>query len=208
MGLPDCKDCPISIHAPRAGRDKAQAAGREWSRHFNPRAPCGARRWWCGRNRRRWNFNPRAPCGARPAAAPPLPMCTAFQSTRPVRGATPLMRYTRSSSRFQSTRPVRGATALQVWITHGKNISIHAPRAGRDRPAGQAGYSRPHFNPRAPCGARRRTNLLAATGTYFNPRAPCGARRGLLRPVHSGRGMSIHAPRAGRDWPFLETCLA
>ena len=101
----------ISIHAPRAGRDehiryitdqatgfqstrpvrgatKAQAAGREWSRHFNPRAPCGARPGiWpvkiaadpisihaprAGRDTSQpqhsascRNFNPRAPCGAR-----------------------------------------------------------------------------------------------------------------------------------------------
>ena len=79
-----------------------------------------------------------------------------FQSTRPVRGATPddgaELRY----NQFQSTRPVRGATPIRI---------------------------------------RR-----AKPWTYFNPRAPCGARRRL--DAIEGRMLtkiSIHAPRAGRD---------
>ena len=34
-----------------------------------------------------------------------------------------------------------------------------------------------NFNPRAPCGARRRTYEPSQCVQYFNPRAPCGARR-------------------------------
>ena len=33
---------------------------------------------------------------------------------------------------FQSTRPVRGATPVQHFRDDGTRISIHAPRAGRD----------------------------------------------------------------------------
>ena len=33
----------ISIHAPRAGRDHAASPISGRARHFNPRAPCGAR---------------------------------------------------------------------------------------------------------------------------------------------------------------------
>ena len=33
---------------------------------------------------------------------------------------------------FQSTRPVRGATPAEVYCTFSYTISIHAPRAGRD----------------------------------------------------------------------------
>ena len=35
--------------------------------------------------------------------------------------------------------------------------------------------------------------------TYFNPRAPCGARRKALRAEHGKRAISTHAPLAGRD---------
>ena len=38
----------------------------------------------------------------------------------------------RASLAFQSTRPVRGAT-MEIEINHGDaRVSIHAPRAGRD----------------------------------------------------------------------------
>ena len=78
----------ISIHAPRAGRDLVVTIGVKVFKHFNPRAPCGARLadmqtfvlWFlisihaprAGRDAYRGfsatssiHFNPRAPCGAR-----------------------------------------------------------------------------------------------------------------------------------------------
>ena len=41
---------------------------------------------------------------------------SAFQSTRPVRGATPQTMAGMSPAIFQSTRPVRGATLLSVLV--------------------------------------------------------------------------------------------
>ena len=80
---------PISIHAPRVGRDvisrksrpqesRFQSTRPVWGatigrfkdvikvRHFNPRAPCGARHNRTVVRRVPEYFNPRAPCGARP----------------------------------------------------------------------------------------------------------------------------------------------
>ena len=145
----------VSIHAPRVGRDRRSGAARSLCRRFNPRAPCGARLalrliltikqmfqstrpvWGAtmqssscrdrhavsihaprvGRDKasdyrasRTACFNPRAPCGARPTTpAGPL-ICASFQSTRPVWGAT-----------FGLAR-----------ATHAVDVSIHAPRVGRD----------------------------------------------------------------------------
>ena len=82
-------------------------------------------------------------------------------------------------------------------------ISIHAPRAGRDVPQSGTSTVCSHFNPRAPCGARRIAATVAtpisifqstrpvrgatqskypgcSVLTNFNPRAPCGARLFLL----------------------------
>ena len=56
-------------------------------------------------------FNPRAPCGARQEAYQDIVTYDMFQSTRPVRGATKRL-YTIDGDMF---------------------VSIHAPRAGRDR---------------------------------------------------------------------------
>ena len=56
-----------------------------------------------------------------------------FQSTRPVRGATIMAVSRICDILFQSTRPVRGATGSPAGGSPGGYISIHAPRAGRDR---------------------------------------------------------------------------
>ena len=100
----------VSIHAPRAGRDRSSACLSKTSLRFNPRAPCGARPGLCPCGRHHRGFNPRAPCGARHAITLLL----------------------RRGKAFQSTRPVRGATASVSAVPHWMTVSIHAPRAGRD----------------------------------------------------------------------------
>ena len=128
----------ISIHAPREGRDHNIAETPTLTKNFNPRAPRGARRrirFPFGRTSdisihapREGRdtvflistipmsyFNPRAPRGARPQGA---------------KGDT-------DTSAFQSTRPARGATVEPVVLEVRVNISIHAPREGRDKNAMQ-----------------------------------------------------------------------
>ena len=123
------------------------------------------------------HFNPRAPCGARPASLTASPSC----------------------SRFQSTRPVWGATHLARDIPHGEAISIHAPRVGRDRRRAHRLFWRHDFNPRAPCGARLGNPQLSDTVLAFQSTRPVwGATSPIvLRRVRAG--ISIHAPRVGRD---------
>ena len=101
-------------------------------------------------------------------------------------------------------------------------VSIHAPRAGRDRdirlpsPMGRCfnprapcgarlggvsyGLYQLCFNPRAPCGARPRSGFSPNLSQSFNPRAPCGARRVVVKEIIERHTVSIHAPRAGRDY--------
>ena len=85
-------------------------------------------------------FNPRAPCGARRGSGS--------------QGG--------GSGGFQSTRPVRGATTCHSEVILDIDISIHAPRAGRDSGSAASVSSAGDFNPRAPCGARQQkyTKLL------------------------------------------------
>ena len=171
-----CMRRHVSIHAPRAGRDRRYLIAPPRLIRFNPRAPCGARltskslRFGCV------CFNPRAPCGARHLCSS-LPITTAeFQSTRPVRGATPRSMTALLLSLFQSTRPVRGATRRWSSDRHIVQVSIHAPRAGRDRQTIKMVRWYGCFNPRAPCGARPHPISSAGVVCSFNPRAPCGAR--------------------------------
>ena len=57
-----------------------------------------------------------------------------FQSTRPMRGATPEPKKVITPLKFQSTRPMRGATIMDWFGDTFFIISIHAPHAGRDYP--------------------------------------------------------------------------
>ena len=80
--------------------------------------------------------------------------------------------------RFQSTHPLRGATAPHRTAT----------------PASC------HFNPRTPCGVRRRcTTRGHRRSRHFNPRTPCGVRHKVAGARDDARNISIHAPLAGCD---------
>ena len=122
-----------------------------------------------------------------------------FQSTRPVRGATFRATLITRPTQFQSTRPVRGATRHPTYLQLCCDVSIHAPRAGRDsfsalkslaisafqstRPvrgatevAKTAGI-RDEVSIHAPRAGRDLGARRAPFGRRrFNPRAPCGAR--------------------------------
>ena len=131
-------------------------------RYFNPRAPCGARRQNSGIPCESGYFNPRAPCGARLFHPLARPVSLIFQSTRPVWGATIRSSARSKRSLFQSTRPVWGATGVTVTFDDNSEISIHAPRVGRDTGNSAASTLPAYFNPRAPCGARRRVRPVCA----------------------------------------------
>ena len=160
------------------GATRRGSGGRYCGQHFNPHAPCGARRRGGeGAGPARPDFNPHAPCGARLDTVEKVEVTLLFQSTRPMRGATTLQKRDFQLLIFQSTRPMRGATTAH-----------HLP----DRSAG-------NFNPHAPCGARRTwwrilripvrfqstrpmrgatssTRGSVCISLNFNPHAPCGAR--------------------------------
>ena len=101
---------------------------------------------------------------------------------------------------FQSTLPVRGATAGCVEIASIKKISIHAPRAGSDDASGSTTKTRNAFQSTLPVrGATRQYGVTQGSRTNFNPRSPCGERRRKRGEPKSVCLISIHAPRAGSD---------
>ena len=124
----------------------------------------------------------------------------AFQSTRPMRGATSDHPWRNLWAWvFQPTRPLRGATRTPIKLRDCFLISTHAPLAGRDRSSIKVTINKRDFNPRAPCGARPRHIQRFARAFYFNPRAPCGARQLFGGRDRSHLRISTHAPLAGRD---------
>ena len=81
------------------------------------------------------------------------------------------------AAEFQSTLPLRGATPLQAVRLGALGISIHAPLAGSDHGVHRGLLPLRHFNPRSPCGERRGRKRVTTCTVYFNPRSPCGERR-------------------------------
>ena len=107
----------ISIHAPRAGGDDNGNNKTTPSSDFNPRPPCGGRRLrYCTQTA--WKkFQSTPPVrGATPTPLVAALNCSIFQSTPPVRGATcRRVIDSRWAMWFQSTPPVRGATTRVSW---------------------------------------------------------------------------------------------
>jgi len=212
---------PVSIHAPRAGRDR------------------GRKTWMGGLS----GFNPRAPRGARPHTFRLPSTSRRFQSTRPARGATLVRRHechyirvsihapragrdgsyphsTRSFLRFQSTRPARGATicggsgTLRAMFQstrpargatttssdhHNRHpVSIHAPRAGRDRDHCFPGVPQ-EVSIHAPRAGRDRAQGRDNLRQRVSIHAPRAGRDRRIAPLPAPFEVSIHAPRAGRD---------
>ena len=150
------RDLKISIHAPRVGRDPVLHGTRLTSRYFNPRAPCGARLFTLKWSTAEVKISIHAPRVGRDSLAPEentdeeeisihaprvgrdsragtlMHIYTAFQSTRPVWGATIPNYWENTGRQFQSTRPVWGATICRICLSRVPS----------------------NFNPRAPCGAR------------------------------------------------------
>ena len=82
---------------------------------------------------------------------------------------------------------------------HLLEISIHAPRAGRDLLAIKTRVSVTDFNPRAPCGARLSCSRPLVRLLLFQSTRPVRGATGSIINVNGARHISIHAPRAGRD---------
>ena len=101
---------------------------------FNPRTPCGVRRG----GRRTFPgllcFNPRTPCGVRQYATG-LPA---------------------SHCKFQSTHSLRSATVSAYRTRDKMPVSIHALLAECDPLPVPLKISSGGFNPRTPCGVRRK----------------------------------------------------
>ena len=80
----------------------------------------------------------------------------AFQPTRPLRGATEIAHKLTDTIKFQPTRPLRGATpCFHRGIAQSK-FQPTRPLRGATLGFGAVCGMLADFNPRAPCGARRK----------------------------------------------------
>ena len=126
------------------------------------------------------NFNPRTPCGVRPSMCFDAAISLTFQSTHPMRGATPLC----GGSVFRSV------------------ISIHAPHAGCDQRTCFSLPSSADFNPRTPCGVRLPFYTIRKMHKKFQSTHPMRGATACTSVSVLPRIISIHAPHAGCDFHF------
>ena len=101
----------ISIHAPLTGSDYLSGAGGGRGGDFNPRSPYG--------ERQRWSCIPN--------------FLTRFQSTLPLRGATPPDKDVTDSQDISIHAPLTGSDPGGIFMRYSDFISIHAPLTGSDR---------------------------------------------------------------------------
>ena len=126
----------ISTHAPLAGRDWGNKDLQHLAKHISTHAPLAGRDLRVSVNYGQLAyFNPRAPCGARPADHAGQYRDILISTHAPLAGRDS---YTRNQ------------------IINKSEISTHAPLAGRDAMAQEVNAINENFNPRAPCGARRK----------------------------------------------------
>ena len=144
---------------------------------FNPRSPCGERRFYGDYTTEASYFNPRSPCGERRHLIHAATQPEQFQSTLPVRGATSPRRghiaisgyfnprspcgerrQTSACQRLQADFNPRSPCGERLGMEWQRRsigmISIHAPRAGSDVRKTHGDNEHAHFNPRSPCGER------------------------------------------------------
>ena len=215
----------ISIHAPLAGRDscrgrRSKAAELFQStrplrgatdtleaygcheRHFNPRAPCGARHKRDVIRSIRPKISIHAPLAGRDLfgyADYSTPII--FQSTRPLRGATPTpSKRRRLVGHFNPRAPCGARPCSLSHASHALVISIHAPLAGRDKKNNWLTLCQLVFQSTRPlrgatCEERLSSNALEG----FQSTRPLRGATLVRDAMAMFNGISIHAPLAGRD---------
>ena len=133
--IPYANNAKFQSTHPSRGATRAIWIPHSWRKYFNPRAPCGARQRQHDALLRQPLISIHAPLAGRDSAsmthffASPL-----FQSTRPVRGATSCAITALIMTIYFNPRAPCGARPPEHITYAGHyDISIHAPRAGRDR---------------------------------------------------------------------------
>ena len=153
----------ISIHVPLAGHDVIWRTKILLSLHFNPRAPYGARH----------------------SDMMAMALVSEFQSTCPLRGTTAAALAPHGATAISIHVPLAGHDTCSMWTRRELfRISIHVPLAGHDKLHSTAISVSPLFQSTCPLrGTTKLINQHKLRRKHFNPRAPCGARRRRQRKM-------------------------
>ena len=123
------------------------------------------------------NFNPRTPCGVRHADNKRHERAEYISIHAPLAGCDRLQAAGWREGGISIHAPLAGCDSPPAHGALFVDISIHAPLAGCDNIQCVFAVSACYFNPRTPCGVRRRYSFSRSLLAHFNPRTPCGVRR-------------------------------
>ena len=123
-----------------------------------------------------------------------------FQSTRPARGATTAYHFGKECKKISIHAPREGRDLLRGEVLRADGISIHAPREGRDFEDDEIGAVYFIFQSTRPArGATRFTARRWNARLKFQSTRPARGATAIEVYWVSDNGISIHAPREGRD---------
>ena len=193
--------CAISIHAPLAGCDMQGAfAMQKYIKFQSPHPLRGATSSFLIQSTKPVKFQSTHPLrGATPCFLAPTSPAQHFNPRTPcgVRRATG--RQDPDAAQFQSTHPLRGATDFGKFVETMRDISIHAPLAGCDAIPPRRKPGAVDFNPRTPCGVRRKRRPATTCAPAFQSTHPLRGATTRRQTGTAKRTISIHAPLAGCD---------
>ena len=179
MARRGCLGQNISTHAPRTGSDGIHYARNLVGIDFNPRSPHGERPTCARVMDRIPAISTHAPRTGSDNGAVAIIVTPADFNPRSPHGERRITGFMRTMERrFQPTLPARGATGGYNNRGMPDGISTHAPRTGSDTLYIVAEYDIELFQPTLPArGATVAYATCLSLTPYFNPRSPCGERR-------------------------------
>ena len=195
----------ISIHAPRVGSDCMSVTPGSQNKLFQSTLPVWGATTTTGRSGCSTTISIHAPRVGSDSTNVRAVACSLDFNPRSPCGERPIRKFQRGDKRiFQSTLPVWGATEAKSQQLTDLDISIHAPRVGSDKALMEAYPDGQYFNPRSPCGERRRCTPRRKPPPEFQSTLPVWGAT-LSDSVNILRSMiSIHAPRVGSDFDLTE----
>ena len=196
---PGFENC-ISIHAPRAGRDIPQTMAGMSPAIFQSTRPVRGATGERSHEPGQGHISIHAPRAGRDHLEGNRPEGWTISIHAPRAGRDKLTGLVQGSNIiFQSTRPVRGATPIFPRCGVDRLISIHAPRAGRDAMFGNMQTESTLFQSTRPVRGATYGKRKPAETVGISIHAPRAGRDIGRKLSVNVRLISIHAPRAGRD---------
>ena len=183
----------ISIHVLRVEDDKRHTFRCRWRPDFNPRPPCGGRRFLLPACQALADFNPRPPCGGRPTTPCSGSWTHDFNPRPPCGGRREKAAADSLQELFQSTSSVWRTTAKteKNLYLHSYNTAICIDLQSHQSVHAHVCTNNPKQSPKKPV---RSIRVCSDCSMFARPLSPDGALRKSERHPAGRRGERRRVP--------------